>query len=254
MIEQSDSQAVSLESVLAVLRSPQLDDRTARAMATDMAALALVRVHTVQHDQRMNSLEPVVGAFSRLRNDLRPLARHGHLDIQFVDPPATGRALPIEVAKAGREIVQSATLVFIDQQESGRLRVKWDCDGLNLLIEIRDDGRGELAVSDDSLGPIAERVTAVNGTLDVASTPGWGSVLSIRIPLDPPASREPLLTDGSLTNRERDVLRLVASGARNRAIAQELLISENTVKFHVSNLLSKVGASSRAELVARLRR
>ena len=46
------------------------------------------------------------------------------------------------------------------------------------------------------------------------------------------------------------MLRLVASGARNRAIAGQLAISENTVKFHVSNLLRKAGAASRSELVA----
>jgi DNA-binding CsgD family transcriptional regulator len=46
------------------------------------------------------------------------------------------------------------------------------------------------------------------------------------------------------------VLRLVASGARNRDIAKKLGISENTVKFHVSNLLRKAGAQSRAELAA----
>jgi DNA-binding NarL/FixJ family response regulator len=46
------------------------------------------------------------------------------------------------------------------------------------------------------------------------------------------------------------VLRLVASGARNRDIASTLGISENTVKFHVSNLLRKAGARSRAELAS----
>ncbi|GAB3585801.1 hypothetical protein GCM10027406_34650 [Leifsonia lichenia] len=251
MAERADGQAVSLESVLAVLRSIQLDDRTARALATDTAAMALAGVHTLRHHQRTSVLEPVVGAFSRLRNDLRPLARHGDLDIQFVEPPATGRALPGEVAQAGRAIVQSAILVFIDQEETGRVRVEWDCDGLNLLIEIRDDGRGELAVSDDSVASILERASALNGTVTVRSTPGWGSILSVRLPLDPPAIREPLMTATALTNREREVLQLVASGARNRAIGRQLAISENTVKFHVSNLLSKVGASSRAELVAR---
>jgi DNA-binding CsgD family transcriptional regulator len=57
-----------------------------------------------------------------------------------------------------------------------------------------------------------------------------------------------------LSPREREVLRLVASGARNRAIAERLNVSENTVKFHVSNLLRKVGASTRSELVALSRR
>jgi DNA-binding NarL/FixJ family response regulator len=46
------------------------------------------------------------------------------------------------------------------------------------------------------------------------------------------------------------VLELVATGARNRAIAASLSISESTVKFHVTRLLRKLGASTRAEMAA----
>ena len=133
---------------------------------------------------------------------------------------------------------------------SRRVRIQWDCDGLNLLIGIRDDGIGELTARDDSLRPIAERVSALDGELRVASTPGWGSELSVSLPLDPPAEPDHLLDAVPLSPREREVLRLVASGARNRDIAKKLSISENTVKFHVSNLLRKAGARSRAELAA----
>ncbi|WP_454113456.1 response regulator transcription factor [Microbacterium maritypicum] len=81
-------------------------------------------------------------------------------------------------------------------------------------------------------------------------TTGWGTSLDIRLPLDPPAEAEPLEDSVNFSPRERDVLRLVASGARNRAIADQLGISDNTVKFHVSNLLRKTGARSRGELTA----
>ncbi len=53
-----------------------------------------------------------------------------------------------------------------------------------------------------------------------------------------------------LTPREREVLELVAEGMSNRAIAERLGNSEHTVKFHVSSLLGKLGAATRAELVA----
>jgi DNA-binding CsgD family transcriptional regulator len=200
--------------------------------------------------QRNAMLEPVAGAFGRLRNDLRPLVRFGDLDVQFVEPPTTGRALPGEVAHAARAIVRSAVLAFVDTGVSRRVRIQWDCDGLNLLIGIRDDGDGELTAHDDSLRPIAERVSALDGELRVASTPGWGSEMSVSLPLDPPAEPDQLLDSVPLSPREREVLRLVASGARNRDIANKLGISENTVKFHVSNLLRKAGAQSRAELAA----
>ena len=54
-----------------------------------------------------------------------------------------------------------------------------------------------------------------------------------------------------LTARERDVLRLLAGGLTNRAIAQRLAISEGTVKYHVKNILRKLRARSRADAVAR---
>jgi len=53
-----------------------------------------------------------------------------------------------------------------------------------------------------------------------------------------------------LTDREREVLRLMVQGLNNTAIAEELVVSRSTVKFHVSNILSKLQATSRTEAVA----
>jgi len=248
--DQADRHAVVLESLLAILRSSRIDDHSARAAALDTAAAALVRLRTEADEQRSSVLEPVVGAFARLRSDLRPLERFGSLEIQFIEPPATGRALPSEVAYAARAIVRNAVLALVDGGDAHRVRVQWDCDGLNLLVSIRDDGQGTLSVHDDSLRPIAERVTALDGILSVDATPGWGSSLDVQLPLNPRSDTRPLADGTSLTEREYEVLRLVTAGERNQAIALQLGISANTVKFHVSNLLRKVGASTRSELTA----
>ena len=66
-------------------------------------------------------------------------------------------------------------------------------------------------------------------------------------PATPAAPRDP----DALTDRELDVLRQVVAGKRNKEIAGELGISENTVKFHLRNILDKLHAQSRAEVVAR---
>ncbi|MGW8226899.1 MAG: response regulator [Anaerolineales bacterium] len=53
----------------------------------------------------------------------------------------------------------------------------------------------------------------------------------------------------SLTERERQVLGQLALGKTNKEIAQELVITERTVKFHVSSIFSKLGVSNRTEAV-----
>jgi NarL family two-component system response regulator LiaR len=53
-----------------------------------------------------------------------------------------------------------------------------------------------------------------------------------------------------LTERERDVLALMVKGVDNNEIAETLIISRSTAKFHVSNILSKLQATSRTEAVA----
>ncbi|MBO4365081.1 MAG: response regulator transcription factor [Eggerthellaceae bacterium] len=52
-----------------------------------------------------------------------------------------------------------------------------------------------------------------------------------------------------LTDREREILRLIARGASNEDIAQELVISPATVKTHVSRIMGKLGVHDRAQLV-----
>lgn len=71
---------------------------------------------------------------------------------------------------------------------------------------------------------------------DVGAHGGSGAATAVRDPL---------------TAREREVLDRLARGLTNRAIARELVISEATVKYHVRNLLRKLGATSRADAVSR---
>ncbi|HET8911023.1 MAG TPA: response regulator transcription factor [Ktedonobacteraceae bacterium] len=56
-------------------------------------------------------------------------------------------------------------------------------------------------------------------------------------------------TDESLTAREREVLELVSQGLSNKLIARQLQISEHTVKFHISSIATKLGATSRTDSV-----
>jgi len=64
------------------------------------------------------------------------------------------------------------------------------------------------------------------------------------------AAQEPPSQDYDLTERERQVLALMAEGKTNQEIAEELTLSVGTVRFHVSNILSKLGVSNRTEAVS----
>ena len=63
------------------------------------------------------------------------------------------------------------------------------------------------------------------------------------------SAAQPQIPGNQLTDRERDVLRCMVSGRNNQEIADELVISLGTVKFHVSNIFQKLGVDSRVEAV-----
>jgi DNA-binding NarL/FixJ family response regulator len=70
-----------------------------------------------------------------------------------------------------------------------------------------------------------------------------------RIPQDIASELAEHATDDELTEREVDVLRLIGAGNGNKQIADQLSIGEATVKSHVTNILSKLGANDRAHAV-----
>jgi len=70
-----------------------------------------------------------------------------------------------------------------------------------------------------------------------------------RIPPEIAAELADHAADDQLSAREIDVLRLIGEGNANKQIADKLLIAETTVKNHISNILSKLGANDRAHAV-----
>jgi DNA-binding CsgD family transcriptional regulator len=248
--ELTDLHSTTLETLLAALRSSSLDDAAARSTVTDLAAKALVSLRTLS-DRTTDLVEvPVAIAFERLREDLRPLTRFSGLDIEFIEPPQNGRALPGEVAHAGRAIVRGLVLAMMEQPDVSRVRTQWDCDGENLLINVRDDGRGMLAADSPSIGRLDRQVQALAGQLRLDVMPRWGADVFVTLPLDLPTRPAGDIAGWDLAARELEVLQHLVAGQRNRSIALTLGISENTVKFHVRNLFRKLDVGSRTEAIA----
>jgi two-component system, NarL family, response regulator LiaR len=90
-----------------------------------------------------------------------------------------------------------------------------------------------------------ELVTAIKGAVSGQSrlSPEAAQVLIQDI-------KEPPAPTYDLTDREKEILVLMVEGLPNTAIAERLVVSQSTVKFHVSNVLSKLGVTSRTEAVA----
>ena len=110
-------------------------------------------------------------------------------------------------------------------------------------------GSGDLIRADGDKVTVqyAAHVEAVTGRrlvlFVVLSTSRWGSHLRRRIDNEQ--------VSGSLSAREREVIGMVARGATGPEIADELQIAHDTVRTHVRNAMTKVGARSRAQLVAK---
>ena len=99
--------------------------------------------------------------------------------------------------------------------------------------------RGCRALGDEDAAKMELRRCA-SALATLGAAPGWPRSM----PSPSPRARH------GLTARELEVLRLVAAGRTNKAIATELVLSERTVERHVSNIFAKLGVSSRSAATA----
>ncbi|MEV7382490.1 helix-turn-helix transcriptional regulator [Streptomyces lydicus] len=246
--ELGEAYSASLTALLGVLRSRTLGDAAARATATDLAVSALVELRAEAERDQEIAEEPAGQAFSRLADSLRPLVRYSPVRLEL-GAPDSARTVAADVAHTARVIVRAVLLKVLEQEKVTRVHVGWQLTDDELRATLRDDGPGTLTHDVLAPGRVTERLDVLDGRLDVDAVPGWGTTVAATIPLrvsqDP--APDPLI---ALGERELEVLARLALGHRNRAIAQELHISESTVKFHVAKILTKLGVGSRGEAAA----
>jgi DNA-binding CsgD family transcriptional regulator len=113
---------------------------------------------------------------------------------------------------------------------------------------VSDDNAPEIVLSLEIDDPaLADRLATLLGSVAGLrlAAPGETAAASV-------VARDPrvMLDDIALTQRELDVLALMAEGASNKMIARQLNISVHTVKFHVGSLLDKLDATGRTDAVA----
>lgn len=116
-----------------------------------------------------------------------------------------------------------------------------------LVAEVRDNGVGfdprQTASNSGQqhfgLHDMRSRITGADGRWHISSKPGAGTTVKAVFPIAKPAF--------ALTGREREVLRLLAVGLTNRAIAEKLSVSVETVKSHVHHITQKLQVSDRTQ-------
>lgn len=123
--------------------------------------------------------------------------------------------------------------------ETGVLVLTTFLDDRLVLEAIQHGARGYVVKDVDTSGLVSSIRAIGRGESAFDSRSASAMVRSIRTP----SGRPPL------TTREREVLRWLARGLSSRDIGSRLYVSETTVKFHVRNLMRKLGASSRTEAV-----
>jgi two-component system NarL family response regulator len=150
------------------------------------------------------------------------------------------RSNGIEACRAMKEAAPSAKIVILtisDEEE-------------DLFEAIRAGASGYL-LKDIPLDEVADTVRAVHGGQSLINPSMAGKLLIefAALARRDEEERAQEVPAPRLTEREMQVLKLVARGMNNRDIAKELFISENTVKNHVRNILEKLQIHSRMEAV-----
>jgi len=150
------------------------------------------------------------------------------------------RSSGIEACRAIKDVAPSAKIIILTMSDEEE----------DLFEAIRAGASGYL-LKDIPLDEVAEAVRAVHGGQSLISPSMAGKLLTEFAALARRDQEEPPqeVPAPKLTDREMQVLKLVARGMNNRDIAKELFISDNTVKNHVRNILEKLQIHSRMEAV-----
>jgi DNA-binding NarL/FixJ family response regulator len=145
----------------------------------------------------------------------------------------------------------AATEIIRNTHPSVRIILLTTYDTPELVIEGLRAGAVGYVLKDCSAEELYAAIRAVARGQVLLQATSAAQVLAGLSPTSPPSSPPPQKASEKLglTERERDVLRLIGQGRTNSEIAAELYVSEATVKTHINHIFSKLGARSRAQAV-----
>lgn len=153
-------------------------------------------------------------------------------DVVLLDVRMPGRS-GVEVCATIKSISPSTGIIMLTASDEER----------DLYDSIKSGASGYLLKDGSTYDQVAEAVRLVAAGQSLISPSMATKLLEEFVQM----SRTPAAPTAQLTTRELQVLRLVARGHSNRQIAEDLYISENTVKNHIRNMLEKLQMKSRME-------
>lgn len=149
----------------------------------------------------------------------------------------------------GSDGVEATARITADPELTAtRVVVLTTYDHDELVLRALRAGAAAYLLKDLPASDLGAALRAVVAGQTILQPPGARRVVAA---LSRAAPSDPAEAGCHLTDREMDVLRLLAAGRRNREIAEALVVSEATVKTHVNNIFAKLGARDRAGAVVR---
>jgi DNA-binding NarL/FixJ family response regulator len=190
---------------------------------------------------RRDQLESIVRARARFKlmdaivgsSALAMRARSLHPEVVLIDSPTAESSLP--AITSDLEQAGAAVVVLVDEPDAS-----WTGPLLH-------SGVRALLPRDASPADIHSALEAAHRGLLLLDAELGRELLALKANVRSQESDAGLMEE--LTRREIEVLRMMAEGLGNKEIAARLAISDHTVKFHISSILAKLGASTRTEAV-----
>jgi len=149
-------------------------------------------------------------------------------------PKMTGLEVLRELSKAG---VRARVIMLTADIESSQ------------IIEALQSGAHGIVLKHSSLDLLLKSIRCVREGQYWVGQESVSDLINALRHMTPPTGASAASPDFGLTSREKQVIALIGAGYTNKDLAQELGISEHTVKHHLTNIFDKLGVSNRLELV-----
>jgi NarL family two-component system response regulator YdfI len=196
------------------------------AIRVAVVASSAVRRAELERVVRSHTEFQLTGSFGKVAS----LVSFGHsaeLDVIVIESDLIRDLLPV--------LTFDAAIVLLTELSNARSISRLLRNGVRAILS-RESDRGD----------ILSAIHAAHDGLVLLSTPAAEGLAALYSDAQREAEDE---FSEEITSRETEVLRMLAEGLVNRDIAARLGISEHTVKFHISSILDKLGASTRTEAV-----